>query len=86
VGVVRGAGAARHGIYQSSAGWFRMPFYETDFGYGKPVFAGPADDPYNGCVLMLPGHVGAGSINVFVLLWKEDMEKLMADTEFMMVS
>ena len=69
----------------SSAGWFRMPFYETDFGYGKPIFAGPADNPYNGCILMLPGHVGAGSINVFMALWKEDMERLQADKEFLMV-
>lgn len=68
----------------SSAGWFRMPFYETDFGYGKPIFVGPADNPYNGCILMLPGHVGPGSINVFMALWKEDMERLMEDPEFLM--
>lgn len=68
----------------SSAGWFRMPFYETDFGFGKALFAGPADNPYNGCVLMLPGHIGPGSINIFINLYTEHMEKLETDADFLM--
>lgn len=68
----------------SSAGWFRMPFYDTDFGYGKALFAGPADNPYNGCVLMLPGHIGPGSINIFINLYTEHMEKLENDAVFLM--
>ncbi|CAM6129778.1 unnamed protein product [Calypogeia fissa] len=67
----------------SSAGWFRMPFYETDFGYGKALFAGPADNPFNGCVLMLPGHIGPGSINIFINLYTEHMEKLETDADFL---
>jgi len=63
--------------------WHRMPFYEADFGYGKPMFAGPADNQWN---LALPGHVGAGSVNVFMSLKEEQMKRLMADTEFTMVS
>ncbi|XP_024358955.1 shikimate O-hydroxycinnamoyltransferase [Physcomitrium patens] len=70
----------------SSAGWFRMPFYDTDFGFGKPVFAGPADNPYNGCILMLPSHIGPKAINVFMALWREDMERLMADSDFLVTS
>jgi hypothetical protein len=68
----------------SSAGWFRMPFYDTDFGYGKALFAGPADNPYNGCVLMLPGHIGVGSINIFINLYTEHMQKLETDADFLM--
>ncbi|CAM6088031.1 unnamed protein product [Calypogeia fissa] len=68
----------------SSAGWFRMPFYDTDFGYGKAMFAGPADNPYNGCVLMLPGHIGPGSINIFINLYTEHMEKLETDVDFLL--
>eukprot|EP00246_Nothoceros_aenigmaticus_P010213 TRINITY_DN26591_c0_g1_i1.p1 TRINITY_DN26591_c0_g1~~TRINITY_DN26591_c0_g1_i1.p1 ORF type:complete len:434 (+),score=75.63 TRINITY_DN26591_c0_g1_i1:362-1663(+) len=65
----------------SSAGWFRLPFYETDFGFGNPVFAGPADNPYNGCILMLPAPQPM-AINVSIALWEDDMERLEADKQF----
>lgn len=68
----------------SSAGWFRLPFYETDFGFGKPVFSGPADNPYNGCILMLPSPQPM-AINVSIALWEEDMERLEVDKQFLLL-
>lgn len=67
-------------------GWFWMLFYDIDFGFGKLVFVGFVDNFYNGCILMLFSYIGFKVINVFMVLWREDMERLMVDSDFFVIS
>ncbi|CAM6082646.1 unnamed protein product [Calypogeia fissa] len=67
----------------SIASWVRMQFHEADFGCGKPLIAGPGNNPYDGNVIMLPG-INIGDINVYISLEPADMLRLEEDPEFLL--
>ncbi|KAK4479661.1 hypothetical protein RD792_015189 [Penstemon davidsonii] len=61
--------------------WVRMPVYDADFGWGKPVYMGP--EPIytgpgaisrEGKVIMLPSPINDGSILLLIALPKEHMK------------
>ncbi|RZS17827.1 hypothetical protein BHM03_00050037 [Ensete ventricosum] len=58
--------------------WWKLPFHELDFGWGKPVFGGPVVSGMHEFVLLLAGggKEGKGSgINVWAALEKEEMKR-----------
>ncbi|GLJ45351.1 hypothetical protein SUGI_0954570 [Cryptomeria japonica] len=49
--------------------WTRFSLYETDFGWGIPIYAGPIDlSPFPQLCLFLPHHKESGSIIVCICL------------------
>lgn len=71
--VYRGVPAVTSGIFITS--WQKMPFYSIDFGWGKPVFAGPAVHPMVEFVIFLPTCHQNGSLNVVLCLQPDVMTK-----------
>jgi hypothetical protein len=71
--VYRGVPAVTSGIFITS--WQKMPFYSIDFGWGKPVFAGPAVHPMVEFVIFLPTCHQNGSLNVVLCLQPDLMTK-----------
>ena len=71
--VYRGVPALPSGIYITS--WQKMPFYSIDFGWGKPVFAGPAVTPMVEFVVFLPTPKQDGGLNVILCMEPHAMNK-----------
>ncbi|KAH7286171.1 hypothetical protein KP509_33G061100 [Ceratopteris richardii] len=45
--------------------WIRLqPIYEADFGWGRPIFMGPAAVPFEGLVYLLPSASKDGGLSV----------------------
>ncbi|BBN17195.1 shikimate O-hydroxycinnamoyltransferase [Marchantia polymorpha subsp. ruderalis] len=44
--------------------WARLPLYEADFGWGRPIFMGPAVIAYDGLCYVLPSPVNDGSLSI----------------------
>ncbi|XP_012450005.1 shikimate O-hydroxycinnamoyltransferase isoform X2 [Gossypium raimondii] len=42
--------------------WMRLPIYEADFGWGRPIHTGPADIVHEGIVYLLPTPINDGSL------------------------
>ncbi|KAL8108564.1 limonoid 1-O-acetyltransferse-like [Apium graveolens] len=61
--------------------WCRFPFYETDFGFGKPSWYGNTLNYINSAILMDTSD-GKG-MEAWVTLQEEDMEKLEQNSEFL---
>ncbi|XP_062078693.1 shikimate O-hydroxycinnamoyltransferase-like [Humulus lupulus] len=63
--------------------WVRLPFYDADFGWGRPIFVGPAAILFDGLVyLMNNPNDDDGSLSVAIGLQHEHMkefEKLLYD-------
>jgi omega-hydroxypalmitate O-feruloyl transferase len=57
--------------------WWKLPFHELDFGWGRPVYAGPLVTSMHEFVLLLPGKNGDG-INVWIALEREKMKRFMS--------
>ncbi|KAK4479694.1 hypothetical protein RD792_015224 [Penstemon davidsonii] len=55
--------------------WVRMPIYDADFGWGKPVFLGPGAISREGKVIMFPSPINDGSILLSIALPKEHMKR-----------
>ncbi|KAK4479657.1 hypothetical protein RD792_015185, partial [Penstemon davidsonii] len=55
--------------------WVRMPIYDADFGWGKPIFLGPGAISREGKVIMLPSPINDGSILLSIALPKEHMKR-----------
>ncbi|KAH7372969.1 hypothetical protein KP509_17G031300 [Ceratopteris richardii] len=53
--------------------WTRLPIHNCDFGWGRPVFMGPAGIPFEGLVFLLPSPTGDGSLDVSLALSAHDM-------------
>lgn len=60
-------------IYVSS--WWRLPFYEVDFGWGSPAYAGPIVTPMTEFVLFLPNGKNDGGLNLHLALLPATMAK-----------
>eukprot|EP00250_Pteridium_aquilinum_P010584 c19494_g1_i1 orf=188-1603(+) len=48
--------------------WTRMPIHECDFGWGRPIFMGPAGIPFEGLAYIIPSASGDGGISVSLAL------------------
>ncbi|CAL5031194.1 unnamed protein product [Urochloa decumbens] len=53
--------------------WTRLPIYDADFGWGRPVFMGPIT--CEGLGFVLPSANGDGSLSIVISLQAEHMEK-----------
>ncbi|KAF5195294.1 Hydroxycinnamoyltransferase, partial [Thalictrum thalictroides] len=47
--------------------WFGLPIYEADFGWGKPIYMGPAALGTDGKSFIIPGD-GDGSVTIAIRL------------------
>ncbi|KAK2991999.1 hypothetical protein RJ640_014860 [Escallonia rubra] len=73
--VYKGIPATCKGNFYVSA-WWKLPFGELDFGFGKPVHGGPIVSGNDEFVLLLSDGIGGG-INVWMGLEKDKMKKFM---------
>ncbi|KAI5061364.1 hypothetical protein GOP47_0023869 [Adiantum capillus-veneris] len=48
--------------------WTRLPIHDADFGWGRPVFMGPAGIPFEGLAYLLPGPSRDGGLSVSLAL------------------
>ncbi|XP_072977582.1 hydroxycinnamoyltransferase-like [Typha angustifolia] len=55
--------------------WARLPIYDADFGWGKPIYMGPGSIAYEGLAFVLPSPNGDGSLSLAISLQAEHMEK-----------
>lgn len=58
--------------YYMISSWSRFPFYETDFGWGKPVWASSVYFPYKNMILLMDNKKGDG-FEAWVSLEETDM-------------
>ncbi|CAK9318532.1 unnamed protein product [Citrullus colocynthis] len=79
--VHRGIPATCNGVSFYVSAWWKLPFKELDFGFGKPVHGGPVANENDEFVLLLsPANSGGrsrSSVNVWISLEKEKMKKFM---------
>uniref|UniRef100_A0ACD5UVS4 Uncharacterized protein n=1 Tax=Avena sativa TaxID=4498 RepID=A0ACD5UVS4_AVESA len=54
--------------------WLRIPFYDMDFGGGRPFFFMPSYLPVEGLLILLPSFLGNGSVDAYVPLFSRDMD------------
>ncbi|RLM73771.1 agmatine coumaroyltransferase-2-like [Panicum miliaceum] len=54
--------------------WLRIPFYDLDFGGGRPFFFMPSYLPVEGLLILLPSFVGDGSVDAYVPLCTRNMD------------
>ncbi|KAL9244316.1 hypothetical protein vseg_018103 [Gypsophila vaccaria] len=60
-----------------------LPMYESDFGWGKPVWVTSATLVFNGTIIMIPGHASSDDTYAYVNLRPHQMACLEADQEFL---
>ena len=75
--VHKGVPSTANGNFYVSA-WWKLPFYELDFGYGKPIYGGPVVSGMDEFVLLLSDGNGlgkGGGINAWVVLERRKMER-----------
>ncbi|XP_065865625.1 agmatine coumaroyltransferase-1-like [Euphorbia lathyris] len=53
--------------------WLKSPFYDVDFGGGKPYLVMPCYLPIEGGIFLLPSFIGDGSIDAFVPLFHDNL-------------
>lgn len=54
--------------------WTRLPIYDADFGWGRPIFMGPGGIAYEGLAYMLPSPVNDGSMSLAIALQPQHMK------------
>lgn len=54
--------------------WVRLPIYDADFGWGRPIFMGPGGIAYEGLAFMLPSPDNDGSLSVAIALQADHMK------------
>ncbi|KAI3847986.1 hypothetical protein MKX03_001098 [Papaver bracteatum] len=57
----------------SFTSWCRFPFYETDFGWGKPIWVSRCPISMKNIVVLLDSDSSGDGIEAYVTLAKEDM-------------
>ncbi|KAF5197445.1 Shikimate o-hydroxycinnamoyl transferase [Thalictrum thalictroides] len=63
----------------SVTSWYGLPIYDADFGWGKPIFMGPAGLGHDGECFLIPGSDEDGSFVIPIRLQMthmDDFEKL----------
>ncbi|XP_077238155.1 shikimate O-hydroxycinnamoyltransferase-like [Tasmannia lanceolata] len=53
--------------------WARLPIHDADFGWGRPIFMGPAGIAYEGLAFVLPSPTNDGSLSVAISLQSDHM-------------
>lgn len=53
--------------------WTRLPLYESDFGWGRPIFMGPANILYEGTIYIIPSPTDDRSLKLAVCLDSDHM-------------
>ncbi|CAN6724459.1 unnamed protein product [Malus baccata var. baccata] len=54
--------------------WVRLPSYDADFGWGRPIFVGPFGIPFEGKAFVLGSATNDGSLSVAIRLRSEHMK------------
>ncbi|XP_010500344.1 PREDICTED: shikimate O-hydroxycinnamoyltransferase-like [Camelina sativa] len=54
--------------------WVRLPMYDADFGWGRPIFVGPGAIAYEGLSFLLPSPTNDGSLSLAIALQSEHMK------------
>ncbi|KAI5016220.1 hypothetical protein ZWY2020_006071 [Hordeum vulgare] len=54
--------------------WLRIPFYDMDFGGGRPFFFMPSYLLVEGLLILLPSFLGDDSVDAYVPLFSRDMK------------
>lgn len=54
--------------------WVRLPVYEADFGWGRPIFMGPAAIPFEGQSYLLSNPENDGSLSLAISLQQGEMD------------
>ncbi|CAN8310760.1 unnamed protein product [Cochlearia groenlandica] len=54
--------------------WARLPIYDADFGWGRPIFMGPGGIPYEGLSYVLPSPTNDGSLSLAIGLQSQHMK------------
>ncbi|XP_077217697.1 acyltransferase GLAUCE-like [Tasmannia lanceolata] len=75
--VYKGVPSTTNGNFYVSA-WWKLPFHELDFGYGKPIYGGPIVSGMDEFVLLLSDGKSMGNgggVNVWIVLEKEKMDR-----------
>ncbi|XP_074565748.1 hydroxycinnamoyltransferase-like [Curcuma longa] len=55
--------------------WARLPIHDADFGWGRPIFMGPAGRGSDGLSLVLPSPAGDGGLSVAIALQPDHILK-----------
>ncbi|EFJ06528.1 BAHD family acyltransferase, clade V [Selaginella moellendorffii] len=69
----RGVPALHGGIFISP--WWKIPFQELDFGWGRPLYAGPVVNDRVEFVLLLHNGKQDGGLNAYLALEPAEMDK-----------
>nr|XP_043608335.1 shikimate O-hydroxycinnamoyltransferase-like [Erigeron canadensis] len=54
--------------------WARLPIYDADFGWGRPIFMGPGGISFEGLSFVLPSPVNDGSLSIAISLQAQHMK------------
>ncbi|KAK9275341.1 hypothetical protein L1049_022605 [Liquidambar formosana] len=54
--------------------WSRLPIYDADFGWGRPMYAGPCSIVYEGTAYILPSPAHDGSLSLAISLETDQMQ------------
>ncbi|GMH15886.1 hypothetical protein Nepgr_017727 [Nepenthes gracilis] len=54
--------------------WTRLPIYDADFGWGRPIFMGPGGIAYEGLAFMLPSPTSDGCLSLAIALQASHMK------------
>ncbi|KAJ4950907.1 hypothetical protein NE237_027739 [Protea cynaroides] len=54
--------------------WTRLPIYDADFGWGRPIFMGPGRIACEGLAYILPSSTNDGSLSLAISLQSEHMK------------
>lgn len=54
--------------------WTRLRIHEADFGWGRPIFMGPAYIPADGLSYVLPSPINDGSMSIVISLYAQHMK------------
>lgn len=52
--------------------WCKFPFYEVDFGFGKPIWAKPGSIPLKNSAYLMDG-VGGNGVEAYVCMEPKDL-------------
>ncbi|XP_031503528.1 agmatine coumaroyltransferase-1-like [Nymphaea colorata] len=59
--------------------WLRFPFYDVDFGSGRPHRFMPSYLPVEGLLILVPSFSGNGDVDAFVPLFEKDLDSFKND-------